>query len=178
MGFAVVKPGIIVSVLLILVFFPSASYAEADYVLPYPSAMPGSKLYLLHKLEERLTGYWYFGDYGNFIHSRLLSDRYLVEAKTLFEYKQYRLALHSLENSSRHFKDAVKSVQGAQVTKPGRKEKLLLATQQAQKHQEVLEDLRARLPKKYIWRDEHEDAKELQISRALDHAINIRREQI
>lgn len=177
MGLAVVKSGILVFVLLLLVFFPAVSRAASEYVLPYPSAMPGSKLYLLHKLEEKFTKYWYFGDYGKFNYNRILADRYLVEAKTLFEYKQYALALRSLNISNQYFEEAGKSVLGAVPNKPGRKEKMLLGMQQAEKHREVLEELKARMPVNYLWREEKTEARLLQISTDLDHAIILRKEQ-
>ena len=75
-------------------------FAESQYVLPYPSAMPGSFLYKLNLVQEEILRYWYFGDFGQFKYNLGLSDKYLVEAKTLFEYKQYLLAISPSKWSS------------------------------------------------------------------------------
>jgi len=176
MGLAIIKSGILISSLLLFAYFPAVSHAASDYVLPYPSSMPGSKVYLLHRLEEELIKYWYFGDFGRFNYNRMLADKYLVESKTLFEYKQYALALHSLSVSNRYFEESVKSLQNTPPGKPGHKGKLQIGIQQAEKHREILEELKSRMPVHYLWQEEEGKARVLKISTDLSHAIILRKE--
>jgi len=52
-----------------LIFFfitMSRVYAESNYVLPYPSSMPGSIFYKIDVLKEKILEYWYFGNFGKF----------------------------------------------------------------------------------------------------------------
>ncbi len=83
----------LVSILFFLLslFLPLSSFAQSDYVLPYPSSMPGSIYYKLHLAWESVIEYWNFGDFGQFIYNLKQFNKYVVEAKTLFEYIQYLL---------------------------------------------------------------------------------------
>src|SRR3989344_5431061 len=85
--------------------FTKTALADSSYVLPYPSAMPGSNFYKLHVLYEQLSRYWYFGDFGQFKFSLRYADKYLVEAKILFEYKQYLLGYSALDKSNLYFQE-------------------------------------------------------------------------
>lgn len=162
---------------LTLVFvIPEIAQAGSGYVLPYPSAMPGSKLYLLHQLEERLLKYWYFGEYGRFTYNRQLADKYLVEAKTLFEYKQYVLAMDALSLSDSYFNAMQRTLFDTQKMKNGRVEKVALMHDAALKHAETLDIMRKSLPEIFIWQGENEEAKRLNIQSALDRSISIRKE--
>src|SRR3989344_5659903 len=89
--------------LIFLFIFAEQCIAESIYVLPYPSSMPGNKLYKVHLFLESLEQYWYFGSFGQFKYSLKESDKYLVEAKTLFDYKQYILANKALQKSDIYF---------------------------------------------------------------------------
>lgn len=75
----------------------------AVYVLPYPSYMPGNKMYRITRLIDRLKAPLYFGNLSSYRYHLSLSDKYLVEAKTLFEYKQYLLAVDALRRSDKEF---------------------------------------------------------------------------
>src|SRR3989338_9822486 len=90
----------------IQIIFPFKVYAESSYVLPYPSYMPGSVYYKTHLVLEKLERYWYFGNFSQFVYNLKLSDKYLVEAKTLFEYKQYLFAYDALKKSDVYFDKA------------------------------------------------------------------------
>ncbi|MCL4418206.1 MAG: hypothetical protein M1365_16230 [Actinobacteria bacterium] len=97
-------------VLLVVVFITfiplsTKASAQSSYVLPYPSAMPGSSSYKIHQLYESIIKYWYFGNLGQFKYNLKQSDKYLVEAKTLFEYNQYLLASKALTKSDYYFKN-------------------------------------------------------------------------
>ena len=76
---------ILICSLLFLILATSFSFAESDYVLPYPSSMPGSKFYQIRLIWDEVKKYWYFGSFGQFEYNLKQSDKYLVEAKTLFE---------------------------------------------------------------------------------------------
>src|SRR3989338_9208325 len=85
------------------VFLFSPIVSAAEYILPYPSIMPGNRLYSLLQLKDAFMNFWYFGDMAKVKYNLALSDRYLIEAKTLFEYKQYKLATNSLKKSTEHY---------------------------------------------------------------------------
>ncbi|MEN9407188.1 MAG: hypothetical protein RLZZ455_404 [Candidatus Parcubacteria bacterium] len=171
------KTFIVVSFVFMLIFVnPEIARATSGYVLPYPSAMPGSKLYILHKVEEKLLKYWYFGDYGRFTYNRQLSDKYLVEAKTLFEYKQYVFALDALLLSDSYFIAMKRSLLRTQKMKNGRAEKITLMRDAALKHEETLRLVKKSLPEIFIWQGENEEAKNLTIHAALDRSISIRKD--
>src|SRR3989344_9446436 len=78
-------------------------YAQSAYVLPYPSEMPGSRFYKAQEFVEKISKFWYFGNFGHFKYSLKNSDKYLVEAKTLFEYDQFLLGQKSLKKYNTYF---------------------------------------------------------------------------
>src|SRR5438876_8559854 len=86
-------------VLCAFILFTPLCTVHADYVLPYPSFMPGNKFYKISKIIETFEKWWYWGSIGQTKYNMQLADKYLVEAKTLFEYKQYFLALKALRQS-------------------------------------------------------------------------------
>src|SRR3990167_1877174 len=90
-------------VIVLLSLFSQITFASSSYVLPYPQAMPGSKFYVLDKIQETLLKYYSFGNLSKITYHRSFSDKYLVEAKTLFEYNQYLLAASALKESNEHF---------------------------------------------------------------------------
>lgn len=173
-----VRFGLKISLLpcLFFVFFlaPLNAFARSDYVLPYPSVMPGNKMYVLHIIEERISKYWYFGDYGSFTYNRQLADKYLVEAKTLFEYNQHLLALRSLAKSNKYFQQMLTAIESTDRSKNGREEKVALMRSAAEKHQEILEALRNELPQSVVWQEEKKDSQVLTLSKELSEAMKIR----
>ena len=90
--------------LFLVTYFLVVPLAQAvDYVLPYPSYMPGNPMYKIRQILERAQEYWYFGDMAKVKYHLKMADKYLVEAKTLFEYKQYLLAVDALQRSNQQF---------------------------------------------------------------------------
>src|ERR1700749_87312 len=83
--------------------FTQVASADSPYVLPYPSFMPGTIFYKIDRVIEIFEKYWYFGDFGQFTYNLKESDKYLVQAKTLFEYQQYLLAMVALQQSDAYF---------------------------------------------------------------------------
>lgn len=167
---------IVISILFLLLISNSFIFASSSYILPYPSAMPGNKFYKLRLVVEQIEKYWYFGNLSQFKYNLSLSDKYLVEAKTLFEYNQFLLAYNSLQKSDSYFPKAQESLLLAK--KEGKniddKEKILHSA--SEKHQEVLRFLEKDLPEVYAWMPEKEKPSTLKIRNAIENSIRIRRQ--
>jgi len=139
---------------LFLLFFALRVVVYADYLLPYPSYMPGNTLYKVSRIIDELKKYWFWGNIASSKYHQGLSDKYLVEAKTLFEYKQYPLALDALARSDEHFQKK----------------------ESAGVHRELLLKLLNELPQTYIWQEERQEPVTLAIGDALHRSIQIRNE--
>lgn len=152
---------------------PSKIYAD-EYVLPYPSDMPGSKLYTLGQIVEYISKYWYFGDFAQFEYNLNLSDKYLVEAKILFEYKQYLLALDALNKSNSYFTRLEDNLtQASRNGKEISKKKEILQNA-SQKHRETLTQIKLIIPETSLWVTEQSSPKELFLHNSINNALNIR----
>ncbi len=155
-------------------FIARPVFASSSYVLPYPSVMPGGLNYKIHVLFERLQKYWYFGDFGQYSYNLKEADKYLVEAKTLFEYQQYLLGYKALQESDWYFKDIYPNLLSAKDHKKNilqKKEELKSASE---KHIEVLFGLIQVLPKEVIWSPEKSQPVTLELKKALEESIKIR----
>jgi hypothetical protein len=161
-------------VVLLSFLFITSTYASSSYVLPYPSAMPGNISYKIHLVEETLLKYWYFGDFGQFNYNLKESDKYLVEAKTLFEYNQYLLGFSALEKSDSYFINTLPNLIKAQ----NRGESILvdrqLLREAAQKHIEVLTKLEQEIPASFTWSPEKSLPTRLNLKASIDNSIMIR----
>ena len=159
----------------IQVIFPLKVFAESSYVLPYPSYMPSSLFYGLHYRWEVISKYWYFGNLSQFVYNVKLSDKYLVEAKTLFEYKQYLFAHKALIKSDEYFDKAFLFLDKARKEGKNTVQKEVLFKEAAQKHIEVLEKIKQSVPETFIWMPEKEKETLLSIWEKLDKAVEIRK---
>src|SRR3989338_6901280 len=130
----------------LILLFPRNIFAESSYVLPYPSAMPGSIFYKLNLIQEELLRFWYFGDFGQFKYNLAQSDKYLVESKTLFDYKQYLLAYQALQKSDNYYKKIEPNLLSAKSNGKNTADKEKLLREAAEKHIEELEELKITLP--------------------------------
>lgn len=142
--------------LLLFVYLTLVSHVFA-YSLPYPSYMPGHKFYAISRIVDRAKAWWYWGSRGSIKYHSLLADKYLVEAKTLFEYQQYLLALDALKRSNEHV--------------------LLLSSrnpEQMKAHVETLERLKEILPKEFLWQPEKREPTHLPIADLLEEALFLR----
>lgn len=160
------------------VFFPAKMYAQAEHVLPYPSAMPGSKAYTLFTLWDEMQRYWHFGSLSQFRYNLKQSDKYIVEARVLFEYKQYLLADRALKNSDKYFDQAALSLDKASKEKKNiriESERLVSA---ASKHREVLMKIRESTPEEFLWSPEDAAGSTLQLQNSIDKAIVVRERRI
>lgn len=165
---------VFVFVLFIFLTFPRLGFASSDYVLPYPSSMPGSKFYLLHQFFEKIEGYWYFGDFAKFHYNLKYSDRYLVEAKTLFEYKQYLLASQSLDKSDIYFTKAKLSIEFSKSNNKNTKDKEKIFKSASDKHIEILNQIKLYVPEEFNWIPEKRKSTKIFIKKELDESIRAR----
>ena len=167
---------LIFSTMVFLLFFltPSPVFALSSYVLPYPSFLPGNKIYTIYSIIQNLEKYWYFGNLSQFDYNLKQSDRYLVEAKTLFEYKQYVLARNSLEQSNMYFQKLNQSLIDAKQEGKDIEEKQAMLKNAALKHIEVLESIKNDLPVTFAWKEENALEVVLNLQKDIDNAINIR----
>ncbi len=155
----------------LLLFVPPV---RADYVLPYPSYMPGNKLYRVSRVLDSLKRYWYFGSIASFRYHLGLADKYLVEAKTLFEYKQYALAVDALKRSDVHV--TLLPTYHKRAVQEGKDVSLLTVKLQDAMavHGEVINRLIIELPEEFHWTPEKEEPTLLPIRKILAESIAIR----
>lgn len=153
-------------------------YAASPYVLPYPSAMPGSTFYKIHGILEKLLQYWYFGNFGQFEYNLKQSDKYLVQAKTLFEYQQYLLGYNALLKSDDFFKKIKPYLLRAKHEGKDISQKEIILKQAALKHVEVLEKMQQDTPQSFVWQPEKASATQLNLRDALSRSENIRTESL
>ena len=159
----------------LLFLFPYSVSAASDYVLPYPSFMPGSKFYTVHLIWENVMKYWHFGSFSQFHYNLTLSDKYLVEAKTLFEYKQYFLGYKALQKSDTYFLNIPSLLSKAKKENKNIVQKNNMLKSAAVRHIEVLEEVRMIAPEEFLWQEEKRDAITLRLSQSVDKSIQIRK---
>lgn len=165
---------IALSFVILFLFTSTSSYATSSYVLPYPGIMPGNKLYKLHTVFEELQKYFAFGNLSQFKYNLSQSDKYLVEAKTLFEYDQLPLAVAALQKSTQYFKKVYPSLLAAKKQGENISEKKILYESARNKHLEMLETLVDETPEEFTWQDEKKSPVQLFIHRELMEAIQAR----
>ncbi len=168
-------------VLLILVFifiFPIKANAESDYVLPYPSFMPGNPLYKINLIKDKILKYWYFGNFGQFKYNLKLADKYLVEAKTLFEYKQYLLAVYALEKSDLYYNKLLPNLLNAKKEKKNISQSAAIFKNASLKHVEILEKIKNEIPENFVWLPEKKRPTELNLKEIFNKSISTRQKDL
>lgn len=145
-------------ILILFVYLISVSSTHA-YTLPYPSYMPGHKLYKISRFLDSAKSWWYWGKIGQKKYHSALADKYLIETKTLFEYKQYLLGVEALRRSNEHV-SFISSV----------------STEQVKEHVKILEQLKQTTPKDFLWEPEKQGPTYLPLHNILDESIAIRHE--
>jgi len=161
----------------LIFFFPSIAFASS-YVLPYPSVMPGGIQYKIHLAWEKVLHYWYFGNFGQFEYSLKESDKYLVEAKTLFEYDQFFLGYKALEKSNMYFAQTYPYLMKAKKNGKDISEKRQIFHDASLKHIEVLKKLLNETPPTFLWQPEKSIATNLNIQKAITEAIKQRMQDL
>lgn len=138
---------------------------RAEYVLPYPSYMPGNKFYRVSRFIDRIKKPFYFGNISSYKYHLSLADKYLVEAKTLFEYKQYLLAIDALTRSDAEFAKAEnKDVRNFETQ----------LQEAAVAHQMVLKRLQEELPEQFLWTPEKDNPTSLPLKDLINTSITLR----
>ncbi len=164
---------------LLLIFFVISQLLHAsvyaDYVLPYPGYMPGHKVYRITRMLDDFRQYWFWGAIASTKYRLALSDKYLVEAKILFEYKQYLLAVDALRRSNEQFQRLPQLL--GQVTREGKEAGKLTeqAIAAAAAHKQVLEKLQRELPAEFTWKPEKREAVTLDLASLLMEALELRK---
>jgi hypothetical protein len=151
---------------------------KAEYVLPYPSAMPGNKLYTLGKILDEIKEHWSFGNIAKERYYRTRADKHLVQAKVLFEYKQYVLASQALEESNNQFAKISQYLMDAYGEGKDTSKELETFADAAHKHIEVLVNTKSALPNSFEWIPEKEDATNLMIGDRIMSSIELRQKSV
>lgn len=149
------------------------SQVRAEYVLPYPSAMPGSKFYKLSLFIDTLQSYWVWGSIARFRFNLAQADKYLVQSKTLFEYKQYLLGSEGLKTSISYVRTLKPVILKAYSEGKDIKPTVILYTEALKTHIKVLEELKEQVPQQITWKPEREKETVLNLHRLIDEAIQL-----
>lgn len=157
------------------VFYTPKTYAYSIYVLPYPSAMPGNIFYKLELIKEYISRFWYFGDFGQFDFNLKKADKYLVEAKTLFEYKQYLLGYKALLVSDTYFEKTKPTLLSAAHHGKNISDKSEILKGASRKHIEVLLKMNNEVPNSFTWTPEKDKPTNLNLEDAISKSIKIRK---
>lgn len=159
-------------------FVTPVSDAESSYVLPYPSFMPGSPFYKLNLIKEEILKYWYFGNFGQFTYNLKQSDKYLIEAKTLFEYKQYFLAYNALKKSEKYFSDIYPALLRAKNENKNIVQKEAILKAAALRHIEVLNVIKEQVPRQFVWRPEKSSPTTLNFHSEIEKSIKVKKQTL
>lgn len=166
----------LISLIVFCLFFvlPRSIFAQSSYVLPYPSFMPGSSLYKVHLVWEEISRYWHFGNLAQFKYNLEQADKYLVESKTLFEYKQYLLGYKALKKSDRFFSMAPIYLEKAKQEGKDINQKQEVLNQAAEKHIESLTNIQFIVPQHFVWKPEKDSPTNLSLQELIQDSISIR----
>jgi hypothetical protein len=170
------KKIVLIGVLFSILYLFPLSKPRAEYMLPYPSFMPGNKIYRISRIVDLLNTYWYFGNIAQIKYHLNLSDKYLVEAKTLMEYKQYLLATDALIRSDNECKQVPLYVKDADLEKIDTSNLKTKIVGSMDKHEEVLKNLISITPIQFVWAPEKSKATTLLIHENLEKSRTIRKQ--
>ncbi|MFZ2025215.1 MAG: hypothetical protein WAV51_02965 [Microgenomates group bacterium] len=163
---------------LYLLLFVSFMYfvpqVYAEYVLPYPSFMPGNKIYRVSRMMDTLKNYWNWGTIAQIKYHLSLSDKYLVEAKTLFEYKQYLLAADAITRSDAALVDITSLIEKGMREGKDMSVQKTIVVEAMKTHVSTIEYMKQWLPNEFQWIPEKAVATDLSIGVMLDTSIQIR----
>lgn len=154
--------------------FTNNAQAQSSYVLPYPSYMPGNSLYKINLIKEELLEHWYFGSLSKFKYDLKLADKYLVEAKTLFEYKQYLLGVNALNKSDKYFVRVSLSLSKADREGKKTSSYRVLLKEASLKHTEVLGRIKEEVPESFNWEPEKSKNTMLHLKKEIEQSEAIR----
>jgi hypothetical protein len=155
-------------------FLIQTRIVEAAYVLPYPSYLPGNKLYRVSEFVDSIKKYWYFGTLTQLKYVQEMSDKHLIEAKTLFEYKQYALGVRALEKSNTEA-SAIPSL--LMLLSKEKKSSLEIKTkvnEEMKAHQVVLQRMFSDVPGSIDWVEEKKAPEVIDFSKLFEFSIGLR----
>lgn len=164
------------SILLIGILFVTSvphCFSQGEYVLPYPSLMPGHPLYTTQEIVEKVQGVLSFGNFAKLKHHLRVADKKLVEAKTLFEYQQYLFARNALDDYKKHLRLAHVHLEKAKKEGKNTSEKKVLFRNAIAKHWSVLKEIKKEQPEHFLWQPERGVSEIIRIREILDHAIQL-----
>lgn len=107
-----------------------------------------------------------------------MADKYLVEAKTLFEYKQYLLGYKALEKSNKYFISILPNLLRAKENGKNIIQKKSIFDEAAKKHIEILNKIKDESPNEFNWRPEKSLPTNLNIGCEILSSIEIRRKDL
>ncbi len=146
----------------------------SDYALPYPSYMPGHKLYNVSYFLDFLKQYWHWGTLASITYRMSLADKNLVEAKTLFEYKQYLLAINALQRSNSNIGFLIPLIVKARGEGKDIRQMVMQITSEMDRHVAILDSVARSVPDTFLWQPEKLPATKLDLSKDIIEAIAIR----
>ena len=162
---------------LLLYFIPATdAFAQSEYVLPYPGVMPGNRLYKVSQVVDYFQGWWSFGNLSSFTYHLSMADKKLVEAQTLFSYKQYFLGFQALQQSDIHFTKAQDHLTRAENEGKNILEKRGVLRNASVVHIKTLAMMERNVPETFVWRPEKEEAVTLQLKALIQEAVDQRKQ--
>lgn len=150
------------------------SVKASEYVLPYPSYMPGHRLYNASHFLDFLNQYWYWGTFASISYRMNLADKNLVEAKTLFEYKQYLLAVNALKRSDKNVSVLAPLLIMAKGEGKDIRQMTLLIVGEVESHIAILDAVQRSVPNTFLWQPEKLSATNLNLYKDIADAIELR----
>lgn len=127
------------------------------------------------RLFDEAKRYWYWGNIASYRYLLGQSDKALVEAKTLFAYGQYLLALAALDRSNGYIQKIPDVLwkarqEGKEISKYEREYREAKAY-----HTEVLEALMKEVPEEFTWQPQRGPSTVLPIREEILKAIQLRK---
>lgn len=162
----------ILIIFLLILYLPNKVFAE-DYVLPYPGFMPGHPLYKVSELIDHIQKWWSFGSFSKFKYHLGMADKKLVEAKTLFEYKQYLLASQTLPQYESHLRKVNFYLRQAQNEGKNISEKRIVFGNAIARHKEIFQGMEKELPENFLWTPEKAESQTIEIKKILEEIIKV-----
>jgi len=147
---------------------------QASYLLPYPSFMPGNRLYRVSRILDQLKVYWYWGNIAQFKYHLNLADKYLVEASTLFNYRQYLLGIKALAESDHEINKLPETLSRAKKEHKDTLNLVFLLQEAMLEHERILYELEKDLPQEFLWQPEKESPTLLPLASLLMQSRNLR----
>jgi hypothetical protein len=142
--------------------------------LPYPSYLPGNKLYRISEIIDGAKRYWYFGTLTQLKYAREMADKRIVEAKTLFEYKQYALGVRALKKSNIFISEIPLLLLCLTNEKKNNPEIIRKIEEQMNSHLDVLARMFSEVPDRIEWTEEKQTPREIHFSKLYEEAVAVR----